>query len=149
MIDKMSTQMRVLIATVLSLIVFIGYDFLFMPKQVSSQIDSNRSEVNKITDKSAPGAPVVPADLKSDSTEKGNSAPVVKSSKIETVLATVDTTNARIEFDALGRISQVYLKDRQYRDEAGEELKLFNSPKIPKPLEIRFSDPKLNELAFK
>jgi len=79
---------------------------------------------------------------------EAKAAPVRKGD-LERVIATVETSNTTMEFDALGRISQVYLKDRQYRDEEGEELKLFNTPKIPKPLEIRFSDQSLNELAFK
>ncbi len=151
-IDNMSTQMRVLIATVLSLIVFIGYDYLFMPKPTPKVNDVNRTvslqqKESVSTMESAPAAPAAMG-VKEES-KKDTSAPVGSGGTLSSVIATVDTANMKMEFDALGRISQVYLKDRQYRDEEGEELKLFNSPKIPKPLEIRFTDSALNELAFK
>ncbi len=153
MIDNMSTQMRVVIATVLSLIVFIGYDYLFMPKAVPNAFDSNNSVQNisqgdAVKSAASSAAPAAPAAEISQQSAKTKAAPVQKGG-LERVIATVETTNMTMEFDALGRISQVYLKDRQYRDEEGEELKLFNTPKIPKPLEIRFSDQSLNELAFK
>ncbi|WP_456401855.1 membrane protein insertase YidC [Hydrogenimonas sp.] len=147
-IDNMSTQMRVVIATVLSLIVFIGYDYLFMPKIAPQVADANRTAASapRSVAETKPAAPsAAPA---SAQTPKPKAAPL-QSGALDRVIATVDTANMTMEFDALGRISQVYLKDRQYRNEAGEELKLFNTPKIPKPLEIRFSDPQLNDLAFK
>ncbi len=150
-IDNMSTQTRVVIATVLSLIVFIGYDYLFMPKAVPQSPDANKTvqsrqvESGSVSETTAP--PVVSGP---EVTAQSKAAPVeVQKGALQKVVATVETANMTMEFDALGRISQVYLKDRQYRNEEGEELKLFNSPKIPKPLEIRFSDPALNELAFK
>ncbi len=152
MIDNMSTQMRVIVATVLSLIVFIGYDYLFMPKVSPRTFDANSSTQvtgrDAVSSTPSTAAPAAPAADASQHIEKREAAPVSEGS-LERVIATVETSNMTMEFDALGRISQVYLKDRQYRDEEGEELKLFNTPKIPKPLEIRFSDPALNELAFK
>ena len=144
----MSTQMRVVIATVLSLIVFIGYDYLFMPKAVPQTAEANKTAMdvrqNTTVEPVAPPAVGTP-----EQSVKPKAAAPVSKSALDKVVATVDTANMTMEFDALGRISQVYLKDRQYRNEEGEELKLFNTPKIPKPLEIRFSDPALNELAFK
>ena len=147
----MNTQTRVVIATVLSLLVFIGYDYFFMPKP-KHLTDQNRTvQTTSVQDKSAvasqtpaTSAPMAEERASEPSVQKANA-----SGGLNGVIATVETSNATIEFDALGRISQVYLKDIQYRTEEGEELKLFNNPRIPKPLEIRFSDPKLNELAFK
>ncbi|WP_456383751.1 membrane protein insertase YidC [Hydrogenimonas sp.] len=149
-LENMNTQTRVVIATVLSLLVFIGYDYFFMPKP-TPQVEGNRT----VRSESA-GKPVTHRENSvspSATSEKVTAKPVAQSageaSALNGVVATIETSNATIEFDALGRISQVYLKDRQYRTEEGEELKLFNDPRIPKPLEIRFSDPTLNELAFK
>ena len=146
MIDNMNTQTRVVIATVLSLLVFIGYDYFFMPKP-KHLIDQNSTSVQTTVKESK-----TLSEAKSSMVEN-SVAPTQKAQTTDlaltNVIATVETSNATIEFDSLGRISQVYLKDKQYRNEEGKELKLFNSPKIPKPLEIRFSDPKLNELAFK
>ncbi|WP_456485745.1 membrane protein insertase YidC [Hydrogenimonas sp.] len=145
----MNTQTRVVIATVLSLLVFIGYDYFFTAKMKVAQ-EQNRTVQTTATSASAvqqnaskaSSATTVPSQKPVKSTTE---APGMNSK----VIATVETSNARLEFDELGRISQMYLKDRQYRTEEGKELKLFNSPHIPRPLEIRFSDPALNELAFK
>ncbi|WP_286337989.1 membrane protein insertase YidC [Hydrogenimonas cancrithermarum] len=145
----MNTQTRVVIATVLSLLVFIGYDYFFMPKP-QHIADKNITVQTAVQDR-AKQRELQPAGAAAGS--EVSTKPVERTQPVETaladVIATVETSNARIEFDGLGRISQMYLKDRQYRTEEGEELKLFNSPRIPKPLEIRFSDPALNELAFK
>jgi YidC/Oxa1 family membrane protein insertase len=143
----MNTQTRVVIATVLSLLVFIAYDYFFLPKP-SHIADTNATQKSVTAPKKRAGAVTEPAAKPaSESGPSAQKSPV--GGELSRVVTTVETSNATLEFDALGRIRQVYLKDRQYRDEAGEELKLFNSPKIPKPLEIRFSDPALNELAFK
>jgi len=144
-IDNLNIQTRVVIATVLSLLVFIGYDYFFMPKP--RYLTEQNSTVQTTLKEGQ-------TDFESTSTIIKKSAASMQKSKVldatlTKVIATVETSNATFEFDALGRISQVYLKDRQYRTEEGKRLKLFNSPRIPKPLEIRFSDPKLNELAFK
>ncbi|WP_457597264.1 membrane protein insertase YidC [Hydrogenimonas sp.] len=141
----MNTQTRVVIATVLSLLVFIGYDYFFMPKPAHLAESNKSATAAPAATVSKTATPEAAAPAAEESARK--QAPV--EAGLTQTIATVETSNATIEFDALGRIKQVYLKDRQYRDEAGEELKLFNSPKIPKPLEIRFSDPALNELAFK
>ncbi len=143
----MNTQTRVVIATVLSLLVFIAYDYFFMPKP------AHLADANKTVQTAAPAtqakseAASPAAETKAEAKPSAQQSPV--GGELTRTILTVETSNATIEFDALGRIKQVYLKDRQYRDEAGKELKLFNAPKIPKPLEIRFSDPALNELAFK
>jgi len=143
-IDNLSTQTRVILATVLSLLVFIGYDYFFMPKpkRLVDQNSTQQTAVKEVKTVSTTTPTVNKSVEKINNTQKTDDA-------LTKVIATVETSNATIEFDALGRISQVYLKDKQYRTEEGEELKLFNSPMIPMPLEIRFSDPKLNELAFK
>ena len=155
-LEQMNTQTRVLIATVLSLLVFIAYDYFFMPKP-SHLKEANATAAVQREAQAQPGSAAAPAASSAAaapaaSQPKGaGSAPVTGTvgNDLSRVVATVETSNATIEFDALGRISQVYLKDKQYRNEEGAELKLFNSPKIPKPLEIRFSDPALNALAFK
>ncbi|WP_236579153.1 membrane protein insertase YidC [Hydrogenimonas urashimensis] len=146
----MNTQTRVVIATVLSLLVFIGYDYFFMPKP-AHLAERNRTVQSAQAGESrgTQAAPAAKSAAPAEEKPKAAAQEAPAGSALGRVIATVETSNATIEFDALGRISQVYLKDIQYRTEEGEELKLFNSPKIPKPLEIRFSDPALNALAFK
>ena len=144
----MNTQTRVVIATILSLLVFIGYDYFFMPKHPLAE--NNATAATKTVQTAQNGGAVQSAPAVSAENKK-EKVPAKQSldSGLNKTIATVETSNATLEFDALGRIKQVYLKDRQYRTEEGNELKLFNSPKIPKPLEIRFRDAALNTLAFK
>ncbi|WP_353662444.1 membrane protein insertase YidC [Hydrogenimonas sp. SS33] len=144
----MNTQTRVVIATVLSLLVFIGYDYFFMPKQPLRENNATAAVQTAQPAQKGAASQTAPAEPANDKSESAPAKAAAESGLSKT-LATVETSNATLEFDALGRIKQVYLKDRQYRTEEGNELKLFNSPKIPKPLEIRFQDAKLNELAFK
>jgi len=155
-IDNMNTQTRVVIATILSLLVFVAYDALFMPK-TAPMAENNASlhtaaPATNASKHAAPaqtaaatgGAPVEREGAQSHAPGKTSA-----DTGLNATVATVETSNTTIEFDALGRIRQVYLKDSQYRTEEGNLLKLFNNPKIPKPLEIRFTDARLNELAFK
>ena len=148
MLENMNTQTRVIVATVLSLLVFVGYDYFFMPKPAhladknatTQQVERQNTAAHSTESAAAPASA-------STARPERNQAPVADA--LSRTIATVQTSNATLEFDALGRIKQMYLKDRQYRNEEGGELKLFNHPKIPKPLEIRFADAKLNSDAFK
>ncbi len=63
-------------------------------------------------------------------------------------LVTVKSDNYMMRIDEFGRISQVELLETKYHDEEGNNLKMLNVNKV-KPLEVRFSDVKLNEEAFK
>ncbi|MDU9727263.1 membrane protein insertase YidC [Helicobacter pylori] len=86
----------------------------------------------------------------------------------ESLLSTISFEHARIEIDFLGRIKQVYLKDKKYltpkqkgflehvghlfssKENAQpplKELPLLAADKL-KPLEVRFLDPTLNNKAF-
>ncbi len=145
--ENINFQTRVIIATVLSLLVFVGYDYFFMPKP-KNMVEQNSSVKTALNEVKKEPKTATPSHTEKSTTNVAQNSQTTDKS-LSNVIATVETSNATIEFDALGRISQVYLKDKQYRTEEGKELKLFNSPKIPKPLEIRFSDPRLNELAFK
>ncbi len=153
--NKQQTQKRILIATVLSFAFFIAYDFLYLqPKQElvnqankqnavttevkKSTINSNSSTANNAPTTTSNSAPATTKEL-------SNQAPaVVSTSKI---IATIETLNNIIEIDNLGRINQVILKERQYKDADGERIELFNINQL-KPLEVRFSDRKTNEEAF-
>ncbi|WP_120839015.1 membrane protein insertase YidC [Helicobacter pylori] len=86
----------------------------------------------------------------------------------ENLLSTISFEHARIEIDSLGRIKQVYLKDKKYLTPKQKGFlehvsHLFNpkaNPQTPlkelpllaadklKPLEVRFLDPTLNNKAF-
>ena len=53
-----------------------------------------------------------------------------------------------MSIDELGRISQVELLEKKYQTEEGENIKMLGN-NVVKPLEVRFSDVKINEEAFK
>lgn len=132
--DKLSTQKRVLLATLLSFAFFIAYDYFFIPKQI--QKDINSSVVSQQVDKNQ--APV----------DNSSNAPSVSlsSNSTDKVLTKIKAKNYEAHIDNLGRISKFYLNEEKYKNEDGSQTQLINSPM---PLEIRFSDSALNELAFR
>jgi len=109
---------RVIIATVISFIFFIAYDyFIIQPQQ---QKISNTKKVEKKVQK--------------------------ETIKTATNITEVKSKEFDLKIDEYGRISSFILREKKF-DEKGKELNLISS-KLPKPLEIRFEDEKLNKLAF-
>jgi len=123
-------QKRLLLATLVSIVFFIAYDFL-MPKP--QYIDINK------TQNSAKEAPSVKSIASDASVEE---APVVDSN----IIAKVVSDNFDLEIDSLGRINQVYLKSVKFQIE-GHSLPLFKD-NVLKPLELRLSNKELNKEAF-
>ncbi|MBD3841470.1 MAG: membrane protein insertase YidC [Campylobacterales bacterium] len=145
-LNKQQTQKRILLATVVSLMFFIAYDVLYLqPKQemINKANEQNKqtvqvknNEPNSVTNTSqAPLANSVAT----------NVAPVSNNSSA--VLATVKTKNSVIEFDNLGRVSQVTLQGAQYVNAEQQHIKLFSENQL-RPLEIRFANSKINTEAF-
>jgi YidC/Oxa1 family membrane protein insertase len=132
-LDKLSTQKRLIIATVISVLFFIAYDALFAPKPL---IDTNKTvEQNQ----SAPAT-----NLANSTTDKAAIAP----KQISKNIATIEGATYSATIDELGRISNFTLKDSKFKNENGEQISLLK-PSSPLPLEIRFSDTAINEKAFK
>lgn len=146
----MSLQMRVVLATVLSMIVFLGFDYFFMPERMEPQPVTQERQVGQVADTNAAIQTPVVAQESAQTPEKVSAAKApVADAEMSKILCTVRTGHMRYTIDDLGRIAQAYLLDTQYHDDAGEALKFYNEAVSPKPLEIRFSDAKLNEEAFK
>ncbi|MGK0255529.1 MAG: YidC/Oxa1 family membrane protein insertase [Arcobacteraceae bacterium] len=143
--NKQQTQKRILIATVLSFAFFIAYDFLYLQPKQALVDQANAQNVvalekkNKLT-QSSTNAPITSV--------KGvtNTAPSANVSS-NNVVTTIKTLNNVIEIDNLGRISQVILSGKQYVTEDDKHIKLFDVNQL-KPLEVRFSNRKINEEAF-
>ncbi|MBQ8820732.1 membrane protein insertase YidC [Campylobacter sp.] len=134
MLDKLSTQKRLIIATVISVLFFIAYDALFAPKP---PLDFNKTvEQNQ----SAPATTTTSSSTNSST----NLAP----KQISKNIATVEGGSYSATIDELGRISSFTLKDSKFKNENGEQISLLK-PSSPLPLEIRFSDTAINEEAFK
>ncbi len=110
---------RIIIATIISFAFFLAYDYFILQPQA-------KIKEQKITSKQKP---------------------VSKDVKDVKIVAEVKSEKFDIKIDEFGRISKFLLRDKKF-NEKGKELNLV-SPKLPKPLEIRFANEHLNNLAFK
>ncbi|BAF69993.1 membrane protein insertase YidC [Nitratiruptor sp. SB155-2] len=142
MLEKMSTNQRVLLATIISLVVFFAYDFFFMPQQPKQPLENNAS-TKTVAQATTAAAPM-------QNSGQNMKAPLGKESdKPSQQLVKITSAKFDLFIDNLGRVSQVILEEKKYKNESGSQIKLFDQNRLPKPLEIRFSDNALNEKAFK
>lgn len=124
-------QKRVLLATVISILFFIVYDYFFMPKNQMQTQDLNQSQ------KSAP-----------DVVKNGGELSIEEPKEESKIISTIKSEKFDILIDSLGRIEQVYLKDAIFQDESEHNLALFSKNPPVKPLELRFVDKEINQEAF-
>ena len=116
---------RIIIATVISFVFFVAYDyFVLQPQAKKAQMTQKQTS----------------------QTAKKNENKINKSISEAKTIAEIKSKKFDIKIDEYGRISSFILKDKKF-DEKGKELDLI-SKKLPKPLEIRFEDEKLNKLEF-
>jgi len=137
-IDKLSNQSRIIIATVLSFLFFATYDHFFIPKQEVTT--EQPTQVEKSVASTAPVASTASTTLAK--------VPTQTTQTKEEVIATVVSDKYELKIDRLGRISKFYLREAKYTDENGERIQLVDAELGPFPLEIRFSDTTLNTQAF-
>ena len=132
---------RLLIALLLSMVVLL-FSFYMNPKQ---HLENNFTQNNSTIATSQTKAPTPP---KVDTTNNNLSTPKTASSVISNnIIAKVETKKYILTFDNLGRFDSVILKEDKYKTDDGKPLDLIDK-KLIKPLEIRFKDEKLNNLAF-
>ncbi len=145
--EQLDLQKRLIIALALSFLVFVGSSYFLGGKQTpKAQQDSNVStKQEKSSTNQAPQAVSNSASLAPQTVNTPKPVPVQSADK---VLVTVKGKNYIFTIDELGRISQATLLAKKYVDEDGNNIKLFDTTQV-KPLEIRFSDTKLNDEAFK
>jgi len=139
MTDKLTPQVRIIIATVLSFLFFALYDHFFIPKN-PPMTDANTSvaaEQKVVT--SAPSVTTNSQDV--------TAAPTNATSTTE-VIATIKAASYEIQIDRLGRIAKMYLQEGKYKDDKGERFQLIDASQNLLPLEIRFKDKSLNDDAF-
>ena len=141
--EQQDLNKRLLLALALSFFVFVGYSYLFPPQQA---VES--TEQTKVSKHQTPTASVTPTAINSTpaTTENKNNAPVSTSSMA--LLATISSNTFKMSIDEFGRIAQYELLEEKYKDDEGKNLKILGTQEV-KPLEVRFSDVKLNEEAFK
>ena len=150
-INKEQTQKRILLATALSFVFFIAYDFLYLQPQQKAVELANQQNAKVIEQKTTTpttnNAPQIAQTNAPQTAVSTNQAP--ESSAITAnIITTIKTNRNIIEIDNLGRINQVTLLDKQYVDEDKNQIKLFNAKQL-KPLEMRFSNGNINTEAFK
>jgi len=150
----MSSQQRLILATVVSMLFFLGYSAIFMPAQnevnqekqlaqengKSLKSEEVSSNVQNNSDTSAPKAQVSAVESATESP-----SPIVDESK---VLVKIDSADFSMKIDTLGRISSMVLTHEEFRGEDGKQIELIGST-LPRPLEVRFNDSTLNSEAFK
>jgi len=141
--NKQDTQKRILLATLISFVFFIAYDFLYLQPQQQAQIEYAKAHPKQEANKNVNTTNSVSV----NNTTVNNTIPNIKEINKETIISTIVTTNSIYEIDSLGRIAQVTLREKKYVDEDGKPLKLFNATQL-RPLEVRFADAALNKKAF-
>ncbi len=141
--EQQDLNKRLILALALSFFVFVGYSYLFPPTAQQSVEQSENTQTPSVT---SPETPAAAQAAPAVTTQKENNAPVTTANV--KLLATVTSNTYKMNIDQFGRISQYELLEDKYKDEEGKNLHILGAQEV-KPLEIRFSDVKLNEEAFK
>ena len=142
--EQQDLNKRLILALALSFFVFVGYSYLVPPVQQEPVVQDAKTQAPTVASVVTPNASqTAPAPT---TTQSSSDAPVTTSDVV--LLATVTSNTFKINIDQLGRISQYELLEDKYKDEEGKNLHILGAKEV-KPLEIRFSDVKLNEEAFK
>ena len=165
-------QKRVILAVVLSFLFFIVYTEFFVEKKppreqnasVNLALNSTNSSVNSATSvnslqnsansgaNSAANSNAVPL------SNTNTTTPATQSAYAGKVLASIESEYFSAKIDDLGRISSFVLKDEKFKvkdEQSGvsKDLELIkqalpSDERLPLPLELRFSNPAVNQKAF-
>ncbi|WP_033755609.1 membrane protein insertase YidC [Helicobacter pylori] len=150
-----NTNLRLILAVALSFLFITLYSYFFQ-KPNKTTTETTKQEVTHNNTTLNPNAPTATQNFSATQTIPQ-----------ENLLSAISFEHARIEIDFLGRIKQVYLKDKKYLTPKQKGFfehvsHLFSSKEsvqpplkeLPllgdnlKPLEVRFLDPTLNNKAF-
>jgi len=144
-IDKLSSQTRIIIATVLSFLFFATYDHFFISKKIIPQDNNTTTQViQKTSTSSAPNMSNVNV-----STSPQVAKISKKSKNIDAKdIAIVRADNYELHIDRFGRISKMYLTEPKYVDTDGRRIQLIDEKLSSSPLEVRFGDENINTQAF-
>ncbi len=150
-----NTNLRLILAVALSFLFITLYSYFFQ-KPNKTTTETTKQEATHNNTALTPNAPTATQNFSATQTIPQ-----------ESLLSAISFEHARIEIDFLGRIKQVYLKDKKYLTPKQKGFfehvsHLFSSKEsaqpplkeLPllgdnlKPLEVRFLDPTLNNKAF-
>lgn len=141
MLDKLTPQVRIIVATVLSFLFFAVYDHFFIPK--APLLETNSTTSSSQTQTNPTSAPEVKTPVAADVAN----ASIVAAKEGE-IIATIKAASYELQIDRLGRIAKFYLTESKYKDDKGERFQLIDATQGLLPLEVRFSDKALNSDAF-
>lgn len=142
---KKDAQKRIIIATVLSFIFFIAYDYLYIqPQQEQQKLQQEQAAKQETVNQTPQTQNAAPAVVKN---EVSNNVPKTHTNTGE-YISEISTNKSIIKIDSLGRIAQVTLTEKQYITEDGAHIDLFTPVQL-RPLEVRFADRGVNAEAFK
>ena len=146
-------QKRMLIMTLVVFVFFIAYEFLVLkPQQEAKAALAKQEQVEK--QNTAPDVntttQMVSTDVNGNPVDMTKSLDALSAKAIASsqIVSVIKTAKNIIEIDTLGRIAQVTLVEEKYKDENGNQIKLFEANQL-RPLEVRFADVNLNTEAFK
>ena len=139
MLDKMTYQQRLILATVISAVLVVFYELFFAPQPKIIENNNSKTQSKEQPAQNA-STPAINAAPNAVATPNIASAAPIQTSDI---ISTVKSDKFEIEIDKYGRIAQIYLLENKFKDAKGERQKLL-SDLHAKPLEIRFSDPAIN-----
>jgi len=124
---------RIIIATVISFIFFVAYDYFVLQPQMVKKGEANGTQPQKVV--AHKGGEKIQNSIGS------RNSPATTSVKSR-VVAVIEGKEFKIEVDQWGRVSSFILRQHKF-NEKGKQLQLI-SPDSPKPWEIRLKDEKLN-----
>ena len=148
----------------LRVILAVAFSFLFIVLYSNYFVKPDEKQASQASKEASTQAANQAPQIK----QEAQSAPQLESSQeAKSILTTIKAKDFEIEIDTLGRISQVYLKDKKFttapeigffdhfkvlfglmkKPEPLQKLPLLD-PRALKPLEVRFSTPSINDQAF-
>ncbi|MEA2047680.1 MAG: membrane protein insertase YidC [Campylobacterota bacterium] len=142
--EQQDLNKRLLLALALSFFVFIGYSYLFPPVKPTEATGTTATA----TQQTPKPDTASPSNIATPNASREASTPAPVQQTLSDALVTVKADDYLMTIDAFGRIAQMELLQAKYHDDQGENIKMLDVTQV-KPLEVRFSDVKLNEEAFK
>ncbi len=138
----MSSNQRLILAVVLSVVFFVGYTAIFPPAKQESSIKTEANATVNATQDVAKKTSVVDEEAGHVISQKDKEANIASTNTI----LTVTNKNFILKMDTLGRISSKELLQDKFRDEHNKHAQIIPA-KGAKPLYIRFLDETLNKEA--
>ncbi len=141
-------QKRMLIMTAVVFVFFIAYEFLVLKPQQEAKAQAQAAQ-EQSQGKSTPKVDMNSQAVASSPAQNSKSVQMLAPKTVNNgeILVKVKTKKNIIEIDTKGRVAQVTLLEKKYKNEDGKQIKLFNANQL-RPLEVRFADSAINEKAF-